>query len=162
LGDFAGGLPDVAEAVGFVDDDEVPGDLFEVCGAGGREVIGADGNMVRLPEARSFAFKDNGREGEFFGEFLLPLLAEGSGEDEEDFTAPFGPALRDDDTSFDRFAKPYFVGEEDAFCEGGANREEGGIDLVGVEVNARVGDGAGQGFDGSGGSSKGQGGGPVF
>ena len=155
LGDFAGGFPDVAEAVGFIDDDEVPGDLFDVGGAGGGEVIGADGDMVGLAKGGGAAFQNNRRKGEFIGEFLLPLFAEGGGEDEEDFAAALGPALRHDDASFDGFAEPYFVGEEDALGEGGANGKEGGIDLVRIEVHAGVGDGAGEGFDGSGGPAKG-------
>jgi hypothetical protein len=91
---------------------------------------------------------------EFFGEFLLPLFAKRGGKDEEDFAAAFGPSLRDDDTGFDGLAEPYFVGEEDAFGEWGANSKKGGIDLVGVEVNAGVGDRAREGFDGSRGSAK--------
>ena len=162
LRDFARRFPDVAQPVSFVDDDEVPGDLLQVGGAGGGEVVGADGDEAVLADGDGTAFEDGGGQREFFGKLLLPLLAQGGGEDQQDFAATFGPALGDDDTGFDGFSETHFIGKQDAGGERGADGEECGVDLVGIEVDAGVGDGAGKGFDGSGRTSQGESGGPVF
>ena len=63
--------------------------------------------------------------------------------------------------AFDGFAEADFVGEDDAFGDGGADGEEGGVDLVGVEVDAGGGEGLGEAVDGAGGCSEGEEGGPV-
>jgi hypothetical protein len=57
--------------------------------------------------------------------------------------------LGDDESGFDGFAEADFVGEDDALGQWGANGEEGGVDLVGVEVDAGRRKAAGQTFDGT-------------
>ena len=44
--DSAGRFVNVAEAVRFVDDDEVPGDALQYFGLGGGEVIGTDDDGI--------------------------------------------------------------------------------------------------------------------
>jgi hypothetical protein len=149
-GDLAGFFVDVAEAVGFVDDDEVPGNVAELEGFGGGELVGANEDFAGLVKgvdeatlAEGWRFEDFGGEAEFIEEFLLPLLAEGGGKNEKDAAAALGPALGDDEGGLDGFAEADFVSKDDAFGEGGADGEEGGVDLVGVEVDAGGGEAAG-------------------
>jgi len=80
------------------------------------------------------------------GSALLPLLAQGGRQYQQDFPAPFGPALANDDAGFNGFAQPHFVGQDDALGKRRAQRKQGGIDLVRVQVNPRGGDRAGQAF----------------
>ena len=70
-GDFAGLFVDVAEAVGFVDDDEVPGVGAEFEGSVGGELVGADDDFAGLVEgvdetalAEGWGFQDFGGESE--------------------------------------------------------------------------------------------------
>ena len=167
-GDFGGLFIDVAEAVGLVDDDEVPVDVSEFEGFGGGELVGADEDFAGLVKgveeaalAEGGGFEDFGREAEFVGEFLLPLFAKSGGEDEENAAAAFGPALGDDEGGFDGFAEANFVGENDAFGEWGADGEEGGVDLVRVEVDTGGGEAAGKALDGAAGAAQGEQRGPI-
>ena len=70
--------------------------------------------------------------------------------------------LGDDDGGFDGFAEADFIGEDDAFRERRLDGEQGGIDLVGVEVHLGGGEGCRQALDSAAGAALGQEGGPVL
>jgi hypothetical protein len=126
--DRAARLVDVAEAVGLVDDDEIPGDAGDLGGPCGGEMVRADddpplglervGPALAAETVVKGGLEDEGGEGELVLEFLLPLLAEGGREDQQDAAAALGPTLRDDDGGLDGFAEPDLVGEDDALREG--------------------------------------------
>ena len=50
-----------------------------------------------------------------------------------------GPELREDDAGFNSLAETYFVGQKSATGKWRFEREDGGIDLVGVEVDLSAG-----------------------
>jgi hypothetical protein len=95
-----------------------------------RRIAGFDGIIVGL------GFEDEARKAKLVQEFLLPLLAEGSWENEEDGAPTFGPALRDDESGFNRLAEANLVGQDHAFGERGAEGCDCGVNLVRVEVHA--------------------------
>ena len=52
---------------------------------------------------------------ELFVHFLVPLLAEVRGRDDEDAPPPFRPLLRDDQPGFDGLSQSHFIREQRAF-----------------------------------------------
>ena len=75
---------------------------------------------------------------EFLLQLKAPLLADGSGADDEQAAAALGPELAEDQAGFDGLAQADFVGQQDALAEGGFQGEQGGVNLVRVQVNGRV------------------------
>lgn len=71
-------------------------------------------------------------------QFLVPLLAQVGGNDDQDAATAFGPTLGDDKTGLDGFAEPNLVGQDDAAREGVLAGKERSLDLMGVEVNLRI------------------------
>jgi len=110
--------------VRFIDDDQVPLHGLNLGGARGGEVIGADDNLIPGLERREVArpargvvglgFQDGGRERELLQQFLLPLLPEGGGNDDQQPAAALGPRLAQDQARLDGFAEAHLVGEEHA------------------------------------------------
>ncbi len=83
VGDFVGGLIDVAEAVGFVDDDEVPAGLADVGLHFSGELIGANDDRVLMEGievagsegvVEGAGFQDRRGKEELVGEFLKVKL----------------------------------------------------------------------------------------
>jgi hypothetical protein len=62
----------------------------------------------------------------------MPLLPQVRRRNDKNAPLSLGPFLGDDQTGFDGLAEPNFVGEQGAFRQRGFEREEGGVDLVGV------------------------------
>ena len=71
-------------------------------------------------------------------QFLMPLLAQ-VGRDDDEYPAPsLGPALRDHQARLDGLAEAHFVGKDDAARKRVAAGEEGGIDLMRVEIDLGI------------------------
>src|ERR1043165_2576775 len=144
-------LFDVSKTMRFVDHDEIPRRgpfLFRLRRS---EVVRAEDDAildlerilraVLLREVERPCFEDRCWDGELLLHLLLPLFSERRGNDEKNSAPALGPALRDDDPRLDRFPEPDFVREEHAFREGRTHGEECGVDLVRVQIHARIRDG---------------------
>jgi len=129
VGDDAGGFVDVPQAVGLVDDHQVPRDRDDIVRFVAGEVVGADDEaglvgLEGIGVARldglvvGAGFEDGGGQEELLGEFLMPLLAQVRRGDDEDAAPPLGPALREEDASLDGFPKSDLVGEQGAVGKG--------------------------------------------
>lgn len=90
--DLVAGFVDVAEAVGLVDDDQVPLGLRQIRLFGAGELVGADDDprmLERVQIARTngllegLRFQDGGGKEELVGELLAPLLSEVRRTDDE-------------------------------------------------------------------------------
>jgi hypothetical protein len=101
--DFAAGLVDVAEAVGFVDNHQIPLRLLNVRLLAASELVRAENDRVlfervQIPAAHrrveGFRFEYNRGEVELIGQFLTPLLAEVRRKDHEHPSLPLCPLLR--------------------------------------------------------------------
>lgn len=153
LGDDVAGLVDVAQAMRFVENDQVPRDFLDVVGLGLGELVGADDRAggehervpLRLLAAVSFlqrvvalGFEDQPLQTELVLQFLMPLLAQVGGDDDENPAPPFGPALRNDQARLDGLAEAHLVGKDDAARKWVAAGEEGSIDLMRVEIDLGI------------------------
>ena len=85
--------------------------------------------------ASNFRVEDRRWQIELGFEFLLPLLSQGRGDDEENSAFPLCPPLGDDDTRLDGFSKADLVCENDAARKRRTKRKEGGVYLMGIEVH---------------------------
>ena len=72
------------------------------------------------------------------------MLADGSRADDEQAAAALGPKLAEDQAGFDGLAQADLVGQQDALAEGRFQGEQGGVNLVRVQVNGRVEQGSGE------------------
>ena len=77
----------------------------------------------------------SGGEGELVLQLLRPLLPQAGRNNQQDAPAVFGPTLCNDQAGLDRFAEADLVGEYRALRDGRRKREEGGIDLMRVQVH---------------------------
>jgi hypothetical protein len=151
----AGGLVlrliDVAQAMGFVDDHQVPRHGLHVLGFACRELIGADeyGGAVACEVERVCrtvldglavgpGFKQAGGDTELVCQFLMPLLAQVGRGDDQNAALALGPFLRDQQACFDGFAETDFVGKDGAPGQRVARREQRGVDLVRVQVDLSI------------------------
>ena len=152
-GDDVGLLVDVAQAVGLVDDDEVPADAGDVVRLVPCELVGAEQDLVGVEGIGrpggdglvvGLGLQDAARQEELFLKLLVPLLAQVGRGDDQDAPLALRPALREDQTRLDGLAEPDLVGEDRPPGQGGAEREQRGLDLVRVQVHLRIDKGAGQ------------------
>ena len=155
FGDDVAFFIDVAQAVRFVEHDEIPGDTLDVGRFGFGELVGTDDGAFLIPRVFVgfaqggvvFLFKDDAVQTEFFLYFLMPLFAQVGRGDDKNAAFALCPVLQDDEAGFDGFAQPHFVGKDDAALKRVFAGKEGGFDLMRVEVNLRVQQRACQGFD---------------
>ena len=114
LGDDVAGFVDVAQAMRFVEDDQVPVDALDIVSLGLRELVGTDdrtgGEQERVPlllfadRVVAFGFEDQPLQAELVLQLLVPLLAQVRWNDDEHLPPPFRPALGDDQAGFDGLA----------------------------------------------------------
>jgi hypothetical protein len=71
----------------------------------------------------------------------------GRGDDQQHPATTLRPALRDAETGLDGLPEAHLVGQQHPARDGRLQREERGVDLVGVEIDAGVADGAGDPVD---------------
>ena len=71
-------------------------------------------------------------------QLLMPLLAQVRGNNDQNPAPPLRPALRDHQARLNGLAEAHFVGKDDAARKWVAAGEEGGIDLVRVEVDLGI------------------------
>ena len=113
----------VAQAMGFIDDDEIPGTFDQVFLLVGGKLEGADddfglGRLEGVTETgleglvELARLEDFGRKVEFLGKFDAPLLAQGGGHHEQDPLLPLGPELREEDAGLDCFPQANLVGQD--------------------------------------------------
>lgn len=124
LGDDVAGFVDVAQAMRFVEDDQVPVDALDIVSLGLRELVGTDdrtgGEQERVPlllladRVVAFGFEDQPLQAELVLQLLMPLLAQVRRNDDEHLPPPFRPALGDDQAGFDGLAQTNLVGEDHA------------------------------------------------
>ena len=69
-------------------------------------------------------------------ELVLPLPDQRLGHDQQDALGTLRPALRDHQAGFDRLAQADLVGEDAASLFQSPEREDHGVDLVGVRIDA--------------------------
>jgi len=138
----------VPQAVRFIDHNHVPWDLCDSSRLGGGEVVRADDGLILLIErvtaillqpSDNLSVQNLGGDEELLAQLLLPLLAEHGGHDNENAPAAFSPLLRKHDTCFDRLAQSDFVGQDRTVGERRTQSEESGVDLMGIQVNPRIG-----------------------
>ena len=147
LAHLVAGAVGVAELAGFVNDNEVPGDGPDIALHGAGEIDGRDDDPIgqergRIAAAVGLAERGGVQDGRGQVEFLLkfeaPLLTDGGGADDEQAAAPLGPELAENQAGLDSLAQADLVGQEDALAEGGIQGEQGGVNLVRVEINGGV------------------------
>ena len=124
LGDDVAGFVDVAQAMRFVEDDQVPVDALDIVSLGLRELVGTDdrtgGEQERVPlllfadRVVAFGFEDQPLQAELVLQLLMPLLAQVRRNDDEHLPPPFGPALGKDQAGLDGLAQTNLVGEDHA------------------------------------------------
>lgn len=134
----------------FVEHHQVPLVARHVIGLVGGKLVGGDDDLAIHSEGLALAgldllpigarFQDDGGEGEFFLEFLRPLLAQAGRHDQQDAAPVLGPALRDDQAGFDRLSQPNLVCKQHAVGDRGREGKEGRINLMRVEVYASGGE----------------------
>jgi len=66
------------------------------------------------------------------------LLAEIGRRDDQDPPLSLRPLLRQDQPRLDGLSEPHLVGQQRPLREGRPEREEGGVDLVGVQIHLRI------------------------
>jgi hypothetical protein len=126
-GRFVFRLIDVAQAVRFVDDYQVPRHGLNVLGFAGRELVGADehGSAIACEVERicrtildglpvGLGFKEAGRDTELVCQFLMPLLAQIGRGDDQNAALALGPLLGDQQACLDGFAETDLIGEDGA------------------------------------------------
>jgi len=146
------GLVHVSETVRLVDNGSVPTDLLDLIGMARSELVRADDERVSTVEGVESAVLFLGEvclsiqhccgQVELLAEFLLPLLAEDGGHNEKNVATAFGPSLRQHDACFDGLTEADFIREDRAARQRRPQREQSRFNLVGIQIDARVGDGA--------------------
>ena len=89
-------------------------------------------------------FKDDRGQVELFFQLLLPLFAERGREDQEDSPSPFGPSLGQDDSGLNGLPQANLIGKDYPLGQRRPEGEHGGIDLMGVEIDAGIGNRPGE------------------
>src|SRR5262249_10770046 len=87
---------------------------------------------------QGLSLQDERGEEELSRHLELPLFPERCRDDKEDAPTTFGPLLREDKRSLNCLAQADLVGEQHATCVGRAQSEKRGLDLVRIEIDARV------------------------
>jgi hypothetical protein len=140
-------LVGIAQAVGLVDDDEIPGDLRQQGRLVRRERVRADDGEGLIEAvaggAHGAAVHEHGLQIELLLELAVPLRAQGGGREDEDAVLPLGDELADGEARLDRLAEAHLVREHAAAARNGVEREGRGLDLVRVEVDLGLGQGVG-------------------
>jgi hypothetical protein len=93
------------------------------------QVAGLDVLLERL------CLKDHRWQEKFVSQFLAPLLAQVSRDNDEQTTATFGPLLRKDDSGLDGFAETYLVGEDRPLGKRRTEGKKSCVNLVRVECD---------------------------
>ena len=110
--------------MGFVQNHQIPLDGLDVIGLGLGELVRADdGACCALERVAAvllakgvvaLGLQQNTLQVELVLQFLVPLLAQVGGHDDQDATAALSPALGDHQPRLDGLAEPHFVGQDDA------------------------------------------------
>ncbi len=98
--------------MGFIHHDKVPGDIANRISLASGKLIRADDNPARLegvydpglgglPEG--LGFENFGCQVKFIGQLLMPLLSQIGWDDDQNPALAFGPALRNEESSFNGF-----------------------------------------------------------
>ena len=95
---------------------------------------------LRICSLKVTFFEDGRRQGGFAGEFLIPLLAEIGGDNDEQFPFALCPFLREQNAGLDGLAQADLVGQDCASRQGGTEGEQGSVNLVGVQINLGIGE----------------------
>src|SRR5579871_1395834 len=74
----------------------------------------------------------------------MPLLPQARRDNDENLSFAFRPSLGQQDSGFDGLAQPNFVGKDGPLRKWGSESEQGGFDLMGVQVNLSVSKGSGK------------------
>src|SRR5260370_21163994 len=82
--------------------------------------------------------ENHGGQEKFVGEFLIPLLAECGGNNDQKFAFLFCPLLRKENPSLNRFPETDFVGQNRSFRQRRSKRKKCRVDLMRIKVNLRV------------------------
>ena len=137
-------LEDVAQPVGFVKDDQVPVDGFQIGAFVGGEFVGRNEDSVGIERIQPVGFfrlivisglDDFAGQGKLAGQFLLPLFAQRSWDNQQNAPLFFRPTLGDDQRGFDGFSQADFIGQDYALGHWRTQREHGGIHLMRVQIN---------------------------
>ena len=154
VGDDVGRLVDVAQPMGFVDDDEVPWRRSDIGRLAARKLIGADDDGVLHLERLKIPlfdclvvglrFQYPARQEELFGQFLMPLLAQIGRHDDENTPLPLRPSLRKDKTRLDGLAQANLVGQQRALRKRRVESEQRRVHLVRIQIHLRAGNRAGE------------------
>jgi len=146
----------VPQLMSLVDDAEVPLDGVNLRSMttgevqrGDRDCVGVEG--VGIPGCLSISIglgiEDHSREMELLLQFQRPLLADGGGADNQLLAPTLCPVLAEHQPRLDGLAQPHLVCQQNALRDRRADSEEGGLDLVGVQVNTGVKERPGQTLD---------------
>src|SRR5690606_30088392 len=110
LGNDVAGLVDVAQAMRFVENDQVPVNALEIVSLGLGELVGTDDrtggeeewilSILLADRVVAFGFENQSLQAELVLQLLVPLLAQVGRNDDENLAASLGPALRDDQPCF--------------------------------------------------------------
>ena len=124
VGDDVLRLVDVAQAMGFVDDHQIPWQGVHVARLAFDELVGTDDDLGRFKRAELAlfdrrvvgpGFQNAAGEKEFLREFLIPLRAQVGGHDDQNPALSLRPFLRQHEAGFDGLAKADFIGQQRAF-----------------------------------------------
>jgi hypothetical protein len=144
VGDDVRGLVDVAQPVGFFHHHDVPGRLMNVRGFVPGELIGADDDLpvgLKRPESAGLdrlvvglGLENPARQKELVRQLLVPLLAKVRRRNDEDAPFAFRPLLSHHQTGFDRLPKANLIGQQETLRKRRPEGEQGGGDLMGIQV----------------------------
>src|SRR5690606_2170773 len=148
LGNDVAGFVDVAQAMRFIEDNQVPVDAHDIFSLGLCELVGTDdragGELERVApllladRVVALGFQNKPLQAKLVLQLLMPLFAQVGRDDDEDLPLPFCPALGYDQAGFDRLAQANLVGKDHATRKWVAAGEEGSIDLMRVEIDLRI------------------------
>src|SRR5690606_17790321 len=145
LGNDVAGFVDVAQAMRFIEDNQVPVDALDIFSLGLRELVGTNDRAgcelervaPRLLADRVVAlgFQNKPLQAELVLQLLMPLFAQVGRDYDEDPALSLCPALRDDQAGFNSLAEANFIRKDDPARQRVAAGEEGSIDLMRIEIN---------------------------
>ena len=138
----------VPEAVGLVDDHQIPRELQHELRPAGREGLAGDDRPELIERVVTGAERppidDDRREVELVLELPLPLGAQGGGSEHEDASLSLRHQLGDDDAGLDGLPEAYLVGEHATATRERLERERGRLHLVRIEVDPCLREGGGE------------------
>ncbi len=154
VGDDVGRLVDIAQPVRFVHHHQVPGRVVDVRRLVARELVRADDDVSVGLEGPELAgldgvvvglrFENPARQEKLVRQLLMPLLAKVRRRNHEHSAFSLGPPLRQHQARLDGLSEPDFVGEQHATRQRRLEGEQRRVDLVRVQVDLRIDQGAGQ------------------